>query len=43
MSAQKLKNEKKIKHGNTIMCIVKSALMAAGKPYTESYAQFKEF
>jgi hypothetical protein len=35
MSAPTLKNEKKIKHENTTMCIVHSTLRVATTPYTE--------
>lgn len=39
MAAPALKNEMKIKHENTTMCIVHSTLRDATTPYTERYLQ----
>jgi hypothetical protein len=41
MAAPTLKNEKKIKHENTTMCIVHSTLRDATTPYTERCKQLK--
>jgi hypothetical protein len=42
MSAPTLKNEKKIKHENTTMCIVHSTLRDATTPYTERNMQVRK-
>ena len=37
-----LKNEKKIKHENTTMCIVHSTLRDATTPYTRRWQQYEK-